>query len=209
MSFNISVGPADDLKDIAISIPDYSNRTGVMLSGGADSAILFYILVKHFPNKTIVPITVPRPDGADRYSPAIVDYVNRVCGTSIAQPLILGNGGGYHADQTVNGLKVAFKNNLIDHVFFGSQQPPTKDMVELPGIYPIRKETTDVRVSSPFFDLFKTHTIDLYFKLNQEELLSITHSCTEQTVGRCRQCFNCKEREWALSVLGRVDTGNL
>lgn len=209
MSFKIVSGPVNDQREIVVSIPDYSNSTGIMLSGGADSAILLYILVKYFPNKKIVPITVPRPDGADRYSPAIVDYVNQVCGTAIPQPLVLGDGTGYHADQTVNGLRIAFRDNLIDHVFFGSQQPPTKDLVELPGIYPIRKVTSDVRVSNPFFDLYKTHTMDLYFKLGQEELLSITHSCTEQTLGRCKQCFNCKEREWALSVLERIDTGNL
>ena len=62
-------------------------------------------------------------------------------------------------------------------------------------------------VRTPFLPLYKYHIIDLFYKLQAEELIKPTHSCTANTVGRCNKCMWCKEREWGFNQLGLTDPG--
>jgi hypothetical protein len=197
-------------KEFELDIPRKKNKIGVMLSGGADSAILLYLLVRFFPETKFIPLTVPRYDGAYIYTPSIVDHINTTCNSQIPVPMKLGNPDLPHSEQAQSGIDIAFKYDIVDYVFWGTQSPPPKEIVDLGGLYPIRKENKDLeRVSTPFFHLYKTDTIELYYRYDQIELLKLTHSCTEKQIGRCMNCYQCQERIWAFNQLGEKDPGNL
>ena len=57
------------------SKPD--NTYGILLSGGIDSAILLYLLIKENPNIQIQPFTIAKADGAYLYADPIIDHFNK------------------------------------------------------------------------------------------------------------------------------------
>jgi 7-cyano-7-deazaguanine synthase in queuosine biosynthesis len=59
----------------------------------------------------------------------------------------------------------------------------------------------------PFIEMHKDEILKLVFDHRQEELLKLTHSCTEQKTGRCGRCFQCNERAWAFRQLDKLDAG--
>lgn len=211
-------GPKDDKREIKIELPAHHQRIGVMLSGGADSAILLYLLALERKmsgsNHKLIPLTVPRTDGASNYVDAIVLKVNELVPESnIPLPVRLGDPTVHHSEQTNTGERDARRLHGIEHIFYGSQAHPP---VPMPGEYPGRPDRTEylnnkgqVSTTCPFALLDKRHTIDLYEIFQVWSLIELTHSCTHQTQGRCGQCYNCKEREWAIADLGYTDPGSL
>jgi tRNA(Ile)-lysidine synthase TilS/MesJ len=67
----ITVGQKDFIRQVDIKLPEGKQRIGVMLSGGADSAVLLYLLCleRKMDRSTqeLIPFTVARPDGAWDY----------------------------------------------------------------------------------------------------------------------------------------------
>jgi hypothetical protein len=211
----ILAGPANDKREIDITLPENKKRIGVMLSGGADSAILLYLLAleRKMSNSTqeLVPLTVPRDDGAWDYVKPIVDKVNALLDINLPDPVQVGNPTLHHSEQTHSGERDGRTKYGVDHIFYGSQQHPP---VPMPGEYPARPDRIEylnnkgeVATTCPFAFIDKRHTLDLYDIFQVWPLIEITHSCTAMTKGRCGECYNCKERQWALDDLGFTDPG--
>jgi hypothetical protein len=199
-----------DPRTVLIELPEEKKRIGVMLSGGADSALLLYMIAKeqflHNTDHDIIPLTIARSDGAVLYSPGIVNYVNKFFGMNIPQPVQIGKPDLPHKDVVRLGVVAAFAKHKLDYVYLGETQLPPDPVL---GVYPVRsQQSPHQQVILPFVDLYKTHVIDMYYTLRQEELLKLTHSCTERTVWRCDECFNCSERAWAFNKLNRTDPGS-
>ena len=54
----------------------------------------------------------------------------------------------------------------------------------------------------------KDKVVQLAFDLGiAEDIMDITHSCTELDEGRCGYFPWCKEREWAFKQIDKVDKG--
>lgn len=205
----IITGPDSDKREIEISFPTDKKRIGVMLSGGADSAILLYLLAleRKLSNSDhiLIPFTVARPDGAWDYVKPIVDKINEMLGTTLPDPIQVGDPTLHHSKQGVSGQKQARSQHGIEHCFYGSQQHPP---VPMPGEYPNRPSQVHLPGTTiPFALVDKRHTLGLYESFDAWSLIEFTHSCTALTVGRCGECYNCKEREWALLELGVTDPG--
>lgn len=199
-----------DPRTVLIELPEEKKRIGVMLSGGADSALLLYMIAKeqflHNADHDIIPLTIARSDGAVLYSPGIVNYVNKFFGMNIPQPALIGKPDLPHKDVVRLGVVAAFAKHKLDYVYLGETQLPPDPVL---GVYPVRsQQSPHQQVILPFVGLYKTHVIDMYYTLRQEELLKLTHSCTERTIWRCNECFNCSERAWAFNKLNRTDPGS-
>ena len=206
----ITCGPANDRRTFNIYIPEWPTKIAVTVSGGMDSAILLYLVAKlnkeRSQPKELIPFTVPRTDGAYRYSPDIVKYVNRVLGLNLPAPIPVGDPTVHHSKQVETGT-IEVLNGIADYIFYGSQQTPPVQW-PMPGLYPERPVHNKYkRAQIPFVELDKRHTLDLYYQFGQEQLLELSHSCTEQQVGRCGQCFQCAERQWAFAQLNKKDPG--
>jgi hypothetical protein len=206
----INTGKDNYKKFINISLPKDKMKVGVMLSGGADSAILLYLLclekIKTRSQHSIIPFTVPRTDGAWNYVNGIVGYVRKELGCELPDPVKCGDPDLHHSEQVTSGREFAFANG-IEVVYYGSQKTPPAEF-PMPGIYPERPDRINyARTICPFAEVDKRNTIELYSIYKQWPLLALTHSCTEQTQGRCGVCFNCTERKWALDAYGFTDSG--
>lgn len=181
-----------------------TDKIGVFLSGGTDSALILYYLRRET-NNEIYPITVPKHDGAVNYIGNIINWVETKLDKKIESPIIIGNPNLYHAHILGDALNRCSNHNLCDIYYIGDNTYPSD---VLPG-GPIRIKSTNKKVVYPLFELYKTDIISTYVELNILELLQLTHSCTEQSVGRCNNCWQCKERSWAFKELHMEDLGTL
>lgn len=207
----VLAGPANDKRQIEISLPANKKRIGVMLSGGADSAILLYILALEKKmagtDHELIPFTVARPDGAWAYVKPIVDRINNILGIELPDPIQVGDPTLHHSQQGRSGERQARLEYNIEHCFYGSQAHPP---VPMPGEYPARPTQVELPGTTiPFALVDKRHTLDLFNVFDVWTLIELTHSCTAQTEGRCGECYNCVERKWAFSELGFTDPGSM
>jgi hypothetical protein len=187
---------------------DIDKKYGIMLSGGLDSAVLLYLLIHQESNIDLQPFTINKTDGAALYADPIIDHFNKKFNLAIPKTIYVGNPTAYHRVQSTTAVIDIFNNHPVDYLFIGiNQNPPELD--HLPGAPRRDKKSTDSRIVFPFVDLYKTDIIEMMFKHNQEDLIYITHSCTEQPDGRCNKCWQCTERYWSFSKLGQEDNGLL
>ena len=180
-----------------------------MLSGGIDSAVLMYLVLKEFIVKGIPPtlhsFTIPKTDGAELYVENIISYMESRFDIKLPLPIIVGDPTLHHSRQGISAVyEIKAKYRYIDKLFFGSNKVPS---IELSGTAPKRLEDTSGFIITPFWDCYKTEIIKLALENNLNELFDITHTCTEQQIGRCNQCWQCNERAWAFKELGHIDTG--
>lgn len=199
---------------VKVFIPMGAKKIATLVSGGADSAILTYMLAResHKYNVELLTYTVPRTDGAINYSPAIVEKISSMTGISIPPPVEIGDPHRHHSDQTRSGHRqLLVQHPEIDYIYYGSQKvaPELENIPEL--AYPWRPERMFYpgKTICPFYNLTKEHTLELYYKLEVTELLKYSHSCAVWSVGRCGKCYNCLERSWAFGKLGKIDPGHL
>ena len=203
-----------DQKEIVVDVQQNKNY-GIMLSGGIDSTILLYFIIKDFKDKNlsvnIQPFTIAKMDGSYKYVNGIVEYFNSYFGITIPQTIIVGDPSLHHSEQNKSGVIEVFKRfPKTDFIFLALNQNPPDSFGDPNWVRPARiTKSPDPRILLPFVELYKTHIIDLMFEYGQEQLMNITHSCTEQPIGRCNTCFQCSERAWAFDQLEKTDTGKL
>ena len=175
-----------------------NNKIGVLLSGGMDSALLLYLLALYTPNQ-INCYTVPKHDGADLYVNSIIDWINTRLKKNIEHSFRVGNPNLHHEHIVGNALYL-LKNECDIFYLAGNAYPPSI----LPN-GPRRVRVQSVNVKQPFFDCYKTDILQGYVTWGVTDLLKLTHSCTEQKIGRCNECWQCKERAWAFNELNMID----
>lgn len=181
---------------------------GILLSGGIDSAILLYLLIKVNPNIQIQPFTIAKTDGAYLYADPIIAHFNKKFNLMIPQTIVVGDPTVYHRLQSTTAVREIFEKYPVDYLYIGLNQNPP-ELANLPGA-PVRDtKSTNPQIILPFVDLYKHNILEFMYADNQEDLIDITHSCTEQSVGRCNQCWQCTERAWAFEKLNKIDTGTL
>ena len=79
---NIICGPKNDQRTVTITLPQNKSRIGVFVSGGLDSAILYYLLLLE--NKLtgniheITPLSVMRKEGSKYFSSLNADIEGKV-----------------------------------------------------------------------------------------------------------------------------------
>jgi hypothetical protein len=105
-------------------------------------------------------------------------------------------------------MREIFIKHPVDFLFMGvNTNPPELD--DLEGA-PRRVLTPpNSQIGYPFAHMLKDEILNIMFAEGQEDLADITHSCTEQQVGRCNRCWQCTERAWAFNKLNKIDTGKL
>jgi hypothetical protein len=182
----------------------------VALSGGADSALLLYLVAKELINSkqscSLGAFTIPRPDGGVKYSPKIVEYINQKLNLRMTTPMIVGNGDLSHTTVVETAIAGLLSLNYFDYVYVAENKIPP---IHIDSLLPVRSPSKNAwkRLILPFYDLNKSDIIDLYHKEGIEDLLTLSHSCTGLQIGRCNVCFNCQERDWAFKFLNKLDPG--
>lgn len=185
-------------------------KIGILVSGGIDSALVAYLLIKKNKQKNwpyiIVPFTIRRQGVSDEYSKPIVKLINKLLDVDWQLPIIIDPGDLHHSKMVGTAIDIIFYTLDFDLVYTGTNKIPS---IKLSGLAPARTKTTRPHMlKNPLENLEKSETIRLFYEYAIEELLIITHSCTQQTVGRCNNCWQCNERAWGFSQLEITDPGN-
>jgi 7-cyano-7-deazaguanine synthase in queuosine biosynthesis len=180
----------------------------VFVSGGLDSAILYYLLLlenKRTDSKhEIVPLIVQRKEGSKNFAKLVVAHVNSYFNLPHDNSLYVGNNTLAEEEQVKSGVMEAYALGF-DRVYVGLIQQLPQHMV---GWEPIPYQQSD-RFKTPFKDFNKSHIVDLVRQYNQQGLYFLTHSCSAHELGRCNNCNGCNERTWGFDQLGITDPGTI
>lgn len=187
-------------------------KYGVLLSGGLDSAVLLCLMIKDGLSQGFVPdikiFTIPKHDGAQLYIADIILFISQRFAISLPTTVLVGNPDVYHRIQSSTAILDIFKKYPeVDYVVLGTNQNPP---IMIEGTAPDRvTQSEHPKILLPFIDLYKNDILSLMYQESLTGLIGLTHSCTEQQVGRCNRCFQCNERAWAFNQLNKTDIGLL
>ena len=187
---------------------DPDKTYGIMLSGGLDSAILLYLLIKNNPLINLQPFTIAKSDGAALYVDSIVEHFNRKFNLSLPKPILVGNPEIFHRLQGASAINEIMNKYPVDYLFNALNQNPP-ELIDMPGAAIRSKSSPFSKLRLPFASMYKDQIVKYMFDNQQEDLMNITHTCTEQQHGRCGKCWQCTERKWAFAKLNKEDTGQL
>lgn len=193
-----------DGKIITVEVSQH-NINGIMLSGGLDSAVMMALIIMAG-TTNIQTFTIDKSDGSHTNASRVIHHFNTKFGLSIPSTILVGDPTVHHSIQGATAVKDIIANHSVGLLFNALNRNPP----ELNNLPSAPKRTTKSPIEMlklPFVDLYKTHIVDLMYQIGHEDLVDITHSCTEQSVGRCNMCWQCLERKWAFNELNKVDTG--
>lgn len=210
------------VSNINIPITDCAN-IGISVSGGADSAVLLYILMSsldenqklslytygqkstHYFNLTYSRIVAKRCEeltGFSNYN-HIVDYTT----TKQTVDKLFQHPQNDLKDEIIGFFYTGFTSNPPEDIansFLGKDRN-TLQSIRDPNI--TRKIMVNDNICMPFANINKKGIADLYKQLGLiETLLPYTRSCESTDpihLGtHCNNCWWCKERQWSFGKLG-------
>lgn len=211
----------DKTQYIDFDIPDDISHVGVKCSGGADSTILLYMIIKYLMehNRQNVSVSIlTLAHSLNKYSNSIVS--NKILhwilehtkfkNFKIHHILYVENP---HSDSVKSKTEKIIQNNQIDFVVSGNTANPLVYVDGLSDTGMPERNADQPRFNGPAIDKYrypgsmfyqpfrqidKRFIIDMYRMYDVFELFDISKSCTA-AVGTCGVCWWCKEREWALN----------
>lgn len=205
-------------QSVEISIPDNVCKPCVNVSGGADSALMLYMLVEygktHNRDFEITVLTNSRSTtrhyNAKYATNVVASIINHTKTNSIKQHHIF-----YEDNQSRRFIdkqeKMLYDNSLIDFTIQATTQNPPRDVEHLRegrvrrrdpnNVFSILENHTlcDMQVYKPFIKVDKRLIAAAYKEYELNWLLSSTRSCEGDTEVPCKSCWWCKEREWAFT----------
>ena len=193
-----SVSPAK------VNVP-HDKRIAVCVSGGWDSAVLWHIVYTECKKRrqSCRPYTVPKEDGAVGHANNVLRWSGYEGETNIIGSIESENPSdhvksgvieileGGHADVVYSAVNKYYDGMNPDHIRVLTKGTPFEEIVR-----------------QPFSEYTKDVIVQMAFDLGiADDLMSITHSCTEREDGRCGYCAWCKERQWAFEKIKKEDKG--
>ena len=205
----------------------YDENVGIMVSGGADSAILLYYLMAHTTDKihiyTLGSNLKHRRNAI--VAPQVVEKCIELTGNiNVVHHISYNENAG---DGTLNNsAKEAQTNGIISIVYGGLTMNPPNAIAEsfTPALAreSSRSDSGDNNVFhndnkfyTPWANTNKKGIAQMYRDENViDSLLPVTRSCeydptcdyfnniTDPKLGHCGECWWCKEREWAFKGNG-------
>lgn len=192
---------------IDIGLYTNSDRLAILYSGGADSTLLYYLVITHV-------LKHKRSPAVDLL---LIDRYNK----PLDKAIHLYNNIKEKISDTISSLKViTLPNNIPGHlqvltladqikndydkILWAVNQYPDDVSIRPRSEYtvPFEKFRNHDKLKLPFIDYKKTDIIDTFMKLGINDILEQTHSCGEPVDQPCGECFNCRERRWAYEMLG-------
>ena len=197
----------EKFKTELLPILNQDKKFGFFISGGFDSAVLLYICClirqqENLPSHFEI-VTVPRHDDSRLHSARIVEWMNNKFNIDLTTSIV-GNPDLHHSKQVWSGTTVVW--NKLDYLLYGDTiNPPT-----LPN-GPVRalENFWPNKVIRPFIRACKDNVVQLAIELELNELMKISHTCTESKTLRCNICWQCRERAWAFEVNNYKDPGTM
>ena len=214
---------------VGTNLDIYDGNIGIMVSGGADSAILLYYLMKHTTDKIHIysqgsnlkyrrnAIIAPRVVEKCIELTGNINVVHHISYTQVATD-----------SSMIDAPESAVKSGLVNIVYDGTTMNPPNDISR--AFVPdfdfdlTRRDSGDNELFHsdgdfymPWANTNKKGIAEMYRDENLiDSLLPVTRSCewdptceyfndnniTDPGLGHCGECWWCKEREWAFKGNG-------
>lgn len=197
-----------------IDIPIFDEPIGVSVSGGADSAILLYILMKHT-NSPIHIVNMCCKSMNRLYSDTAL-AVATFCVNKTDRKDVTFSVEFVDSHNPVIAAKILYKyikKGYVGHVYTGMTSTPSTEILTSEfnisldsSIAATRnpdnssREPTFPGYIAPFIAVNKKKIAELYTEYNVlDDLFPITRSCYNRdiSIGHCKMCWWCDERRWA------------
>lgn len=199
----IDCGPVHDRRTLSLELPS-TTKVGVLVSGGVDSTLLYYLLlhIKHQTNSSvdITPIVIHRKEGSKHFARPIVERINQIFNI-YKKPKQLGNTMLPEPEQVESAVKHAFYLLKLETVYVGVISNREEHLIGFNPIPIIEHHS----VQTPFKNLEKSHVVDMFYQLGIDHLLPFTHSCDQHETAACGLCNGCRERQWGFEQLDKSD----
>lgn len=180
-----------------VDIPHHSGSSGIALSGGVDSAILLYIMVMTLDMRPRV-MFLENANSSEKAAREVLALINEWCATDLELQMVPRFTTGTWLRHDINGMLTN-----LNVLYTGVTGNPPVDFGHTPPNRP--RSNTDPRYVTPFLSLDKRASVFLYDHLNiGASLMDATHSCTTSLETPCGQCFQCREKQWAIEEVTRV-----
>lgn len=198
------------------------NRVGIRLSGGADSAILAYMLAvykqKYRPHIILHPITCVNNNKPyqEIFAKRVIEKITELTGVKFGEHFVEHIDGSDYTGNQKKFIDELYANRLLDIHFMGETMNPPLGTEEAEqwffdggGRDHARDALGDVHIPvciyRPLRNINKRGTRELYEYFGVlDTLYPITRSCEMQTDSRffqsfdihCDRCWFCLERRW-------------
>lgn len=202
----VTCGITTDIANFNFRLPQQVSKIAVLVSGGLDSALLYYLCQKE--NKSskikhsIVPVVIVRDSECINLAQAVVDSIHSDFSLPYVSVQIINDSSS--VDEIVyNSIKKIYY--MFDKIYVGLSQRSHfhRDYFFPPNI------KSSSKIKFPIRKLKKYHLIDLCFQFGQENLFHLTNSCFINDIGRCHTCAGCLERKWGFDQLNKQDPGGI
>lgn len=190
----------------------FDGSIGISVSGGADSAILLYLLAKHKtdPIHVFTASLDSKNNTAPRFAQKVIERCIKLTNNSNIYHHVHFINNMNNKSNMFNGVRYFLKNNLINNVYTAETLlPPKEDFEKFKNqdqfIYkqrnPLRRKPhLRNKFYSPFISIDKKHIREMYEKYDViDSLFPVTRSCESFILkkGHCGECLWCEERYWA------------
>ena len=204
-------------QDIEINIPKDISNVGIKLSGGADSAIICYMLAKykqkHRPNINIVPITCNsdiKPFNF-KYARKVLNKITELTGIDFpeAEHKFFQIRGSHYVEDQETFVGFLYRLDAMQIHFLGVTSNPPVDLGS--GSDPGREKTNNPTIENksyrPLANINKKGICELYNTMGVlDDLFPETFSCENYNTEKyhalhihCKKCWYCKERYWGFN----------
>lgn len=184
-----------------LEIPSDCERINVLFSGGADSSLLAYLLIKQNPD---IPVVLHfMKHRLDFQSPHMTNCHNWLEGY-FNKKILLNRWGKTFIRQAVETILIDFPG----YVYSGCNKVP--ENVFTPTVLiphdtpPVRGPAYNEFHKRPFIELLKPELYKIYQEENILDLFNLSFSCGAPVKNEdgvnipCGGCFFCMEREWGI-----------
>lgn len=177
-------------------------KIGVLVSGGIDSALLYYLLLyeNQFLKKKfeITPYTILRKEGSKNYAIKVINYINSIFNIPCHTLNVVGDATLSEFQQVESGaIEVLLFNDFLYTGIIEARPEHSINWIR-------HKFSETFRKKYPLLHLQKSHVIDLIYTLSLEPIFQITHSCAVNEITPCLECNGCRERKWGFLELDKT-----
>jgi 7-cyano-7-deazaguanine synthase in queuosine biosynthesis len=204
--------------DFSKIIPFDNKIIGLSISGGADSAVLAYYLMKNIkePLHFFTYASEEKQNRTVRNSIAVIEKCMSLTGKINIHHHIKYD-KTQERDQFLNYLVESVNKKIVDVMYTATTSSPPESVLETfhEQLSPDLKQRRDPTQKKPLFSHFgklyhpfinidKNIIAEMYKELNLlDSLFPLTSSCESLSLstGHCGQCWWCQERFWAFNKL--------
>lgn len=204
--------------DIVLDLP--AGPIGISFSGGVDSSLLVYLVMKQFKNEVVHLFTVSTVERNLSQHKITSDVLNKICqltgNYNVVQHMLIQNTNVEGAaNLQVLPNKMLYEQQIVTSILYGDNRNPPKNC-GIDGIEQFEMFNESSRSPNgyrslmispgrywPLTNLDKQDVIKIYHQHNiLDTLFPLTRSCgKEYGTSPCGTCWFCKERQWGLDIL--------